>query len=451
MFENRAPRRPFPAGHRPSALAALLALAAGCVSSPSKGPARQPDPSEDSEDAAAPKPVAPGDAATARDAPANMASTRDASGDARGDTIPGESALVAMARRYLSESEKAAYSFRVSCLHWPQAIADRATGKFSAVEWKVRTIAAGRATFDEATAKECLRAWAAMDCRQFLRYQEPLACLRMMVGRANPGEFCGTSYDCRDEVCQLEDGGRARCTGRCVARPTLGQPCYTTPRCLDPYVCRGAGSNAVCMERPTEPKACPPDCGKCRYSSDCPFLLTCLKEPGAAEGVCGPARQVGERCEPRQDQCGFLEHCLPGPGGEYTCQVGSPIGSPCGLVDLNTGVHCLDDGYCAGAPGGNVPGVCQPRVANGGGCKDDIGSCQAGLRCVIGPYICEPERQLGQTCADRFACTRDLRCRRDANRVLRCQPPGELNEFCSDDSECSDVHRCVGGVCVSCR
>jgi hypothetical protein len=168
-------------------------------------------------------------------------------------------------------------------------------------------------------------------------------------------------------------------------------------------------------------------------------------------GVCAPARRVGETCDPRGDECGFLEFCLPGPGGIHTCQVGAGDGETCGEVESNTGVHCRDDGYCSGAPGLNTAGVCRPLVIEGGSCKEDIFSCQAGLRCTIGPYTCVRKLQLGEPCTERFACASGLRCRPDPGQRFRCQVPGERGEGCREDLDCSDATRCVGGACVSCQ
>jgi hypothetical protein len=115
-----------------------------------------------------------------------------------------------------------------------------------------RSVAAGRATYDDAALTRCLAALEAADCPEAVIWEPLLAGPRcgFAAGALPAGDDCQASYECMAGFCQGAAPGR---DGRCVSpRLADGQPCDRAEDCasgachplLD--VCAAAEPGNIC-------------------------------------------------------------------------------------------------------------------------------------------------------------------------------------------------------------
>lgn len=202
----------------------------------------------------------------------------------------------------------------------------------------------------------------------------------------------------------------ATCDATGACKKVQGQACTTGAQCVSNFCVDG-----VCCA-----SACTGTCQACAAA---------VKESGAENGICGPAKDGqnphGDCTATGASSCGQTGVC----NGTGTCKLW-PAGTSCGagVCDANTfkGQQCNGTGSCLSNPTGTAcaPGKCISST----GCKltcttnadcDSTGFCDTG--------VCKPKKKNGE------ACTAGAECE---------------NPFCVDGVCCNKP---CGGQCEACN
>ncbi|MEW5849299.1 MAG: hypothetical protein AB2A00_10820 [Myxococcota bacterium] len=279
--------------------------------------------------------------------------------------------------------------------------------------------AAGRLTYDEEAAGDCLAvgrqyfanngglvgslASTARNGFDAAGY-ETTACAEILVGHQAEGQPCNSTAEC-----QRGDGGAA-----CVHRLSAG--------------CEG-----VCQHLGWEGEEC-----ETRGNPPCSGNLSCIKPGDGTTGRCAPPAQRNQRCEVD--------------GGTVACVEGTVCVSGTCIDRLPEGTACTTSEECqAGLSCSGTPSRCQSPAALGEVCANGSVTrpCQPCLACAFPPGTpdggearCTEFAKLGQSCAAN-PCTFGLVC---INQV--CAPLARTGEACSD-IDLVDVDDTQRGNCLN--
>lgn len=236
--------------------------------------------------------------------------------------------------------------------------------------------------YDGVAAARCVEALAesVSNCEFSNDSATDEVCTGMFTPLLEPGEGCQRSVECR-----APEGSQATCAGGiCVIARVVeaGEPCDVSDECkmpedLDMYAtCR----DGVCTlerfseyTRVGEGEACDASCNdwqggegfSCRGGD---VVGACYSDDGlfcdSAVDVCRPFLEVGDDCDPEQDEaCGGEAFC---DGG--TCSPRKEAGEPCDLSqECSDDAYCDESGECASLKGKGEQ--CGPRVP----CQPDLG------------------------------------------------------------------------------
>ena len=239
-----------------------------------------------------------------------------------------------------------------------------------------QSVAAGRTSYDAATALACLEARLVLTCdvtdKAWLR--GPPACRDVFAGTVPDGGACFVSSECVSDECTAPGCGMACCAGTCaptVAVGDIGQACGNG-RCVDAAYCNGGTCTAFVAAG-----------GMCSAPFYCASGLDCVA------GTCQDLPDRGQSC-PMGLCAGAGDHC---DVDTRTCVPLASLGRPCA-----TSAGCQQPLRCGS-------GTCREPAALGQ-------VCSAVIECVPGAYcgpgnICATPRADGEACADDGECSSD--------------------------------------------
>ncbi len=326
--------------------------------------------------------------------------------------------------------------------------------------------------FERASAGACLTRLGQQSCEDFRRdFATNVRCYDEVPvrGLVLSGGYCSSGEDCADprDFCRQNDN--ACPATQCTPRPGLGESCLFVG-CQFDLVCvdvsSGVEFEAYCVERQAPGglgEACFSDssceagllcvsdvgCSEyaeqlpCQLASDCPRYQVCLIDEGESEGVCGVARDVGERCRNesvRVSDCRPYTSCLPDEDGVARCRVATArLGEPCRSSpgDGSPGVICMES-RCELLDFETREGVCVPLGGLGEECS--LSSCDVGLECTSEGCVEATEPCSSSTCPDGSYCS-----------GTECVPVAPEGEACSDDVDCGLGAACVDQLCARCE
>jgi hypothetical protein len=384
------------------------------------------------------------------------------------------------AEGYCQALYDAHYQFEVRCDGWDPAYALVRPKYWYQADCAPRasSVAAGRMTYDRASAEACLAAYAAADGCAEPRWVLP-ACQAAVAAAVPPGGECTWTPDClAPSTCYSAD---LTCPGHCTSAGAPGDPCDAGALGCGPGLfCDGT---ARCAPRRRSGEACAGgdcleglscDAGACSYvaglGEPCGALpcdptqdtycdVTCQRKPGPGEAcglgqVCAaglycrsadlrcqrpPTAPValGQPCAPPAF-CAFDAFCdgtLPTPA----CAARKAVGQPCQTSD-----ECLRPAACdtSGAP---LDWRCAaPRVA-GSPCDLTTRPCAQGAVCVVqagDTGTCATAADFGQPCGQ-IGVGESTYCgpgacvtAAPADPVGVCRPLADGGAPCRDDLEC---------------
>jgi hypothetical protein len=129
-------------------------------------------------------------------------------------------------------------------------------------------------------------------------------------------DCCGATGN--SGVCQLDTLGVPRCNGLTECVPA-GGICSSAMDCCDHLPCVPDGTGVLrCLVPPDGGTVCVPPGGACTIDADCCVGTTCIREVGAAQGICGnvtpppdggvpdappPCAEYGQTCTTDTDCC----------------------------------------------------------------------------------------------------------------------------------------------------
>ncbi|MDP2342766.1 MAG: hypothetical protein Q8O67_17555 [Deltaproteobacteria bacterium] len=306
-------------------------------------------------------------------------------------------------------------------------------------------IAAGRLSFDEDRANECLTRLkdAANECDPNAFFNDDGGeCANLVEGQVDDGDVCFGDEECagRGSECEVDrnddnDDGVFVVTleGTCKGQGDEGEPCLPGGLCNDGLLC--LVDDELFEQRCTPPAAVGALCGN---DGECQEGLRC-REDENFESRCTAPGGDGADCEIEQD-CTEGLSCLPDENFDRFCRVPGTLGVSCnGNAECQTGLLCA-----TGAGGGGQ--VCSTTSGVGEICPGGVAQCEPGLdcrfddvnRCLIGAS--------GDPCDNGERCGAGLLCRTNANQGRdECQPPLGLNDDCDDNNptECDPNLRCL--------
>lgn len=261
-------------------------------------------------------------------------------------------------------------------------------------------IANGTVQYDAAAAGECLDGLRGATCDGLFDVAvfDQEACERVFTGTIGNGDPCFIDEQCIEGLCDVDACAMACCEGTCIAAPpqaAIGEDCSLGQDCVPGAYCDV--ETEVCAAYRVQGEACPGGY-ECGGGLEC---ISAICQPGPGEGedclelqcaqplacdidsmTCQRLRGEGQACNPLASICAMGLVCN---GSSNTCARPGGVGSPCNFDFIGFG--CSGDSYCdydfeAGE------GTCQPLVANGGTCDDDL-SCES--RYCGQEGMCEPE------------------------------------------------------------
>lgn len=289
----------------------------------------------------------------------------------------------------------------VRCGAFTSVDACKTSASFDIEEIK-RSIEAGRTSYDEDKAGDCIDALGSASCdstAQNVRVQ-PDACRHTFEGRVPDGMGpCYTDEECVSESCNVPSCPDACCPGVCdptVAEVAIGGTCSgTTGPCVAGSFCDTSATAATCVALKAVGGTCTSD-SQCGYNLYCAEAGTCTDAPnrGAAcpDGFCA---DLGDRCDGATMTCVGLarqgEACQSGFAGLFDCI--QPL--TCNQTSLTcdnpptAGQACLflcaDGNFC------NANDQCEALKADGTACQGDeecdSAFCDANGMCAAEP-IC---------------------------------------------------------------
>jgi hypothetical protein len=254
-----------------------------------------------------------------------------------------------------------------------------------------------------------------------------------IVAAHSPGNpACGGGYACDgvDATCPVTCANDAACppgtycaaNATCVAQKAQGVACVPATDCKDPSCTEcttGHCVDGVCCDQP-----CNGLCMACAAQ---------LKESGAVDGACGPAKQYTnphhDACPTGSDPCKADGEC----SGTGTCNLFAKPGTACGngahVCSNNDAVGKVCDG--AGTCANDTTGVpCAPFVCVNGSCPSTCAQdsdCVSGAWCDQGTCVLKssngacttPRGCTTNVCTDGFCC--DAPCQ---GQCEACDVPG---------------------------
>lgn len=248
------------------------------------------------------------------------------------------------------------------------------------LEEAVRSVEAGRTSYSEDKAGECLDAMrdASCDATSEGARADSQICEDVFEGNVADGGACFGSEDCVSGTCETPDCGMACCQGTCVATmpvPGIGQAC-PAGECVVGAFCN---DSAMCVALLAAGAACA-DNDQCGYGLYCPQVevgtRVCVDAPNRGEACpAGDCADIGDRCSSTSMTCVALaqrgEACAQGFAGLFDCQ------RP--LVCNQTSLTCTDppavgqacDFFCVEGAFCNDSNVCEAVKANGATCGGD--------------------------------------------------------------------------------
>jgi hypothetical protein len=250
----------------------------------------------------------------------------------------------------------------------------------------------------------CARAWDEMPCPDVLANKAP-ACV--IAGSLPFGASCISSSQCASTACS---GGLGTC-GTCIMRAPPGGAC---------------GGSVLCA-----------------YGEDC-VSGRCVAPPPTG-------LMLGQACM-RFGDCLYPNYCLPGPGGEKTCQPLPALGQPC------QGTSFCSGGVCTQAK------ICEPFPTAGSPCKRDANNnfwlCDAASFCdqAVSPPTCKPRTPPGSACRALASGQTEASCASGSQCICvdaacsagRCSGRRQEGDPCADATDpCVPGTECRAGTCVA--
>lgn len=154
-----------------------------------------------------------------------------------------------------------------------------ALGAFVSQQYQA-SIAAGRVTYDEAAAGDCIATLKGLSCPEYAANQHDAdltlaGCMQFLVPAVDTGGTCSQDYECKTSNCAFDSSGTS---GTCQPMPTQGQDC--TGNCASGSYCAfdAAQNKTVC----TSTK---PDGASCLGNNEC-ATGTCDSSTSTCAAVC---------------------------------------------------------------------------------------------------------------------------------------------------------------------
>lgn len=242
-----------------------------------------------------------------------------------------------------------------------------------------------------------------------------------VVGGRQAGDFCadpggnGGIYDSCASGLSCDYA-----SGRCVARPQLGENCDTS-ECAPGLYCRYDETGASCVVAPGEGERC--DDGRCAEGLDCEWQQNKTR-------VCMAEALVGQSCQNR----GCADDLLC--DQQDICVEPPTLGQPCLYNRCESGALCdWNSERCVAYPEAGERCV--------------SGECQSNAWCLRGPD--DPEG----TCTERYPvgemCSGHLQCASGFCPNGFCWPLAAEGEDCDGATPCGAGLVCNGAVCEAAR
>jgi hypothetical protein len=285
-------------------------------------------------------------------------------------------------------------------------------------------VAAGRLTFDAASACTCLDHVLARDCANFGEDSYVAACDTMLRGAVAVGGSCDTfaqtggPHECAG-ICMA---GANSCTGTCQA-PAAPSPCGSGAACANGQTCVNGHCSAG-----NAGEAC---AGGYHSQIICKAPMVCNST--GLSGTCGAAVASGGDCGPGPNQCQHGLYCQLPLQGAQSCVPRAAEGESCEDYQGN----CQDGLYCKLAnqnpPQGTCAKIldlgdpCDPNSPDGdihGGCPADMYCPTDTMRCTSSPTY----QDVGSACDSMSVCRSlswDLVCEAASQRCMLAIAPGQ--------------------------
>jgi hypothetical protein len=266
-----------------------------------------------------------------------------------------------------------------------------------------------------------------------------------------PGKACG-----QDSQCSAVEF----CTGGvCTLRQPKGGPCAFSSGCLDACCCDVPGGSSATCDLQTD---CAASGGTCQcaagdaelFGGICPG--TACSEDSQCSGIEFCTGGVCTLKQPHGESCAFSSGCVESccctvPGiGSSVCSTQTDCAASGGACQCAAGDAGLFGGVCPGTPCSQDSQCSTIEFCTGGVCtlkQPDGGPCAFSSGCTEF-CCCSLPGAAGPTCGAQLACYDDggsCECSGGDAHLFGGVCPGTP---CSEDSQCSGLEFCTGGVCT---
>jgi hypothetical protein len=223
------------------------------------------------------------------------------------------------------------------------------------------SVDAGRLSYDEDKAADCVDAFADASCELFGVSEAAQACEEVFTGLVADGGTCYDDEECVSDNCQQTDPAcdMACCAGTCMPgdpEAQIGEDCSEAD-CVDGAHCAfdSASSTFKCEADIAEGQAC--------TGGGCADGLFCdVTDPQTGAGTCKAPADEGQTCNPQSffGACARIDNwCNP---ATSKCEKRKAPGEACD-VEID---NCVEYAECQN-------GTCVGDVAEGAACNEQTG------------------------------------------------------------------------------
>ncbi|MEZ4366043.1 MAG: hypothetical protein R2939_07120 [Kofleriaceae bacterium] len=324
----------------------------------------------------------------------------------------------------------------VSCRQLPGIDLDLDLDLLQADEAIAALLAAGRVTYAPSAGAACLAELEDASCKELIYVSALGELCPLFTGTVAAGGSCFLDAECAPEgsVCapigMVSGGAPPDCTVEqtCRAPSARDASCEGGLRCEPGDHCVALPGDDQC--RSGELNA------QCSDDDDCDTDFVCLGGDGAGGGACVAAQPANGPCTTERDCAGDLGCTQAG-----TCAAVDVVGAPCG-DRCGNGLRCHPVGH-----------VCAPFAAEGDPCTVDT-DCQGGIAPLLScddhgtaatdDDTCEGPGDLDEPCTDASECDLGLHC----SNAVSGAPMGTCTGPRPDGAACNLAEQCASGYCL---
>ena len=223
---------------------------------------------------------------------------------------------------------------------------------------------------------DCVAAFTAYSCADFLNNNPPAACI--VAGPGATGAACTFAGQCASDFCT---NNKTSLCGTCGAAPSAGAACSAS----------NCGHEQACVASTMTCAALGASGAACNATTPCGADLTCSGASASKMGTCvTPVAAAGAACGGAMPGCdGTMGLSCSGAAGSKTCALTSLVadGMPCGALADGSFAGCAAGGSCytrTGIAEAGQMGTCKAAAADGAACDMTLGPpCLTPARCIV--------------------------------------------------------------------